>query len=126
MAGLPEQIVSDNGSQFTPEEFAVFLKANGIRHIRSAPYHPATNRLAEQFVQSLKQGLKASLRSGLPLSQCLSNFLMTYRRTVHSTTGVTPSSLFLKRELRTRFNLLRPDTSVDVRRKQSQQKSDHD
>ena len=126
MAGLPEQIVSDNGSQFTSEEFAVFLKANGIRHIRSAPYHPATNGLAERFVQSLKQGLKASLRSGLPLSQRLSNFLMTYRSTVHSTTGVTPSSLFLKRELRTRFDLLRPDPSVDVRRKQSQQKSDHD
>ena len=104
----------------------MFLKANGICHIWSTPYHPAMNGLTERFVQSLKQSLKASLRSGLPLSQCLRNFLMTYCSTVHSTTGVTPSSLFLKRELRTRFDLLRPDPSVDVHHKQSQQKSDHD
>ena len=93
---------------------------NGVRHTQSAPYHPA---LAERFVQSLKQGLKASLSSGLSL-HC--NFLLTYRSTVHSTTGVTPSSLFFKRELRTRFDLRRPDLESEVARKQAQQKDHHD
>ena len=37
--GLPEQLVSDNRPQFTSEEFADFIKANGIKHIFSAPYH---------------------------------------------------------------------------------------
>ena len=101
----------------------VYMKSNGIRHTRTAPYHPATN---EHFVQSLKQGLKASQLSGGALSQRLANFLSMYRSSVHSTTGVTPSSLFLRRELRTRFDLLRPDREVQVARKQSQQKSDHD
>ena len=27
---LPEQLVSDNGPQFTSEAFAIFMKANGI------------------------------------------------------------------------------------------------
>ena len=124
--GIPEQLVSDNGSQITSEAFTVFLKMNGIRHTRSAPYHPATNGLAERFVQSLKQGLKASLSSGLSLHRRVCNFLLTYRSTVHSTTGVTPSSLFLKRELRTRFDLLRPDLESEVARKQAQQKDHHD
>ena len=48
--GLPEQIVSDNGPQFVSEEFAAFMRANNIKHIRSAPYHPASNGLAERFV----------------------------------------------------------------------------
>ena len=35
--GLPEQLVSDNGPQFTTEEFAEFTSKNGIKHIFSAP-----------------------------------------------------------------------------------------
>ncbi|XP_056135399.1 uncharacterized protein K02A2.6-like, partial [Lampris incognitus] len=50
--GLPHILVSDNGPQFCSEEFATFLKASGVKHIRSAPYHPATNGLAERFVQT--------------------------------------------------------------------------
>ena len=38
--GLPEQLASDNGPQFTSAEFAQFLKDHGIKHILSAPYHP--------------------------------------------------------------------------------------
>ena len=65
--GLPVQIVSDNGPQFISEEFAAFMRQNHIKHIRYAPYHSASNGLAERFVQSLKTGLKASLDIGLPL-----------------------------------------------------------
>ena len=53
-------------------------------------------------------------------------FLLTYWSTAHSTTRVTPSFLFLKREVRTRFDLLRPDDKSRVFDKQLQQKSDHD
>ena len=31
MHGLPEHIVSDNGPQFTAEEFAAFLRVNGVQ-----------------------------------------------------------------------------------------------
>ena len=46
--GLPEAFVTDNGPQFTSAEFKTFVEKNGIRHLRSAPYHPATNGLAER------------------------------------------------------------------------------
>ena len=49
--GLPEQLVSDNGPQFTSKEFAEFTSKIGIKHIFSAPYHPATNGQVERFVQ---------------------------------------------------------------------------
>ena len=56
--GLLEQVVSDNGSQFTSEEFEEFMKRNGIKHMFSAPYHPATNGLVERFVQTFKKAMK--------------------------------------------------------------------
>ena len=56
--GFPAILVSDNGSVFTSEEFRVFIKRNGIRHLTSAPYHLATNGLAERAVQKFKRALK--------------------------------------------------------------------
>ncbi len=38
--GLPEQVVSDNGSQFVSDKFQQFMCTNGVKHIRCAPYHP--------------------------------------------------------------------------------------
>ena len=67
--GIPEQVVTDNGSQFTADAFKVFMDRNGVRHIRSAPYHPASNGLAER---SLKQSLKATLNDGRSLTQRIS------------------------------------------------------
>ena len=57
--GLAEQLVSDNGPQFTSDEFRRFMEMNGIRHVTDASYHPSTNGLAERLVQSFKNGIKA-------------------------------------------------------------------
>ncbi|XP_039616502.1 uncharacterized protein K02A2.6-like [Polypterus senegalus] len=77
--GVPQQLVSDNGPQFTATDFQIFLHKNGIRHITSAPWHPATNGQAERFVQSLKRALRAMTNEKLTLQQKLANFLFAYR-----------------------------------------------
>nr|XP_055071051.1 uncharacterized protein K02A2.6-like [Misgurnus anguillicaudatus] len=118
--GLPEVLVSDNGPQFVSQELANFLKANHVKHIRSAPYHPATNGQAERFVQSLKQALKASKGSST-LQKRLETFLLTYRNTPHPTTKESPSLLFLGRHLRTRLDALRPSVAAAVRFSQTSQ-----
>ena len=58
--GLPEMLVSDNGTAFTSEEFTQFLRVNGIRPVNAAPYHPASNGLAERAVQTFKRSIEES------------------------------------------------------------------
>ena len=123
--GLPEVIVSDNGSSFTSEEFSAFVQSNGIKHLTSAPYHPASNGLAERAVQTLKNALEKD-SSGANLETQISLFLFHYRITPHSTTGVPPAELLLGWRPRCRLDLLHPDISGRVQKKQVAQKEGHD
>ena len=126
MYGIPTQLVSDNGPQFTSEEFASFMKRIGIKHIHCAPYHPSSNGTAERFVQTFKKAMKASRNSSLTHAHRLYTFLLTYRITPHATTNEAPCQLFMGRMLRTRWNLLQPDLEQTVIAKQVSQKGNHD
>ena len=67
----------------------------------SAPYHPSNNEQAERYVQTLKRGLKALSTELGTLQEKLNQFLMQYRKIPHVSTGESPASLFLKRNVRT-------------------------
>lgn len=116
---IPEQLVLDNGPQFTSTEFVEFVKANRIQHMRSSPYHPATKGKAERFIRTFKEAMRTGQRGGLTLAHQLDNFLLTYRTTPHSTTGVPPCELLMGRSLHTHLDLLRPNISRAVRQSQS-------
>ena len=62
--GLPEQVVSDNGPQFISDQFSSFLRSNGIKHFKSAPYHRSTNGAAERLVQTFKKAIKKGKQDG--------------------------------------------------------------
>ncbi|UYV84158.1 K02A2.6-like [Cordylochernes scorpioides] len=50
--------LADNGRQFVFGEFEQFTKMNGIRHIKTSPYNPSTNGLAERYVREFKNFLR--------------------------------------------------------------------
>ena len=114
--GLPEMIVSDNGTVFTSQEFKTFTEKNGIKHVTSSPYHPATNGLVERAVQTFKQGMKKQ-RDGT-LQTKLSRFLFSYRNTPQTTTGETPTQLRWGKSLRSHLDLLQPGTEKKVEKAQ--------
>ena len=108
--GLCQEIVSDNGTQFTSEEFAAFCGRHGIRHIRTSPGHPQSNGQAERYVDIVKTALTKGSTNEKNISEVLNRFLFRYRSTKHSTTNASPAELFLKRDFRTVLDLLRPDS----------------
>lgn len=122
--GIPESIVTDNGPQFRAEEFQQFCHQNGIRHIQVAPYHPASNGLAERAVKTFKQGIQ-KFTTGT-LGDRIACFLLQYRVTPHTSTGVSPAQLLFGRRLRTRLDAIKPSLECRVEARQNQQKASHD
>ena len=77
--GIPHQIVSDNGPQFTAEKFKQFCLSRGIHHTTTVPYHPRSSGEAERLVQTFKQSVdKANSQITSELLDCVTNFLAYY------------------------------------------------
>ena len=47
-------------SSIQSTEFEKFMKVYGIKHIRTAPYHPSSNGTEERVEEVLKMAIKAS------------------------------------------------------------------
>ena len=69
------------------------MTLNGIRQVKSVPYHPFTNGLAERAIQTLNENSRKSKTSSLETR--ISHFLFKYRTTPHTTTGVSPAELLM-------------------------------
>ena len=121
---LPETVVTDNGSVFTSEEFGQFMQLNGVKHIKSAPYHPASNGLAERAVETFKEGLKK--QSAGSIQARVSWFLFAYHITPHSSTGQSPAKLLLGHRPRSHLDVMHPQVDKRVHESQERQKANHD
>lgn len=112
--GLPESVVTDNGPPFNSQEFIYFLTINGIEAMKSPPYYPRANGLAEVEVKLVKRALRKQLDdengriSDEELNIAIQDFLVTYRNQPSPTTSSCPSQFMLKYAPRTIISLIRP------------------
>lgn len=119
--GLPMALVTDNQSTFVSSEMRSYLRQRNIKHMTISPYHAASNGLAERMVGNLKQCLRTlQYAQGQPQDN-LNAFLAAYRRAPHSTTGESPSLLFLKRELHTPLNFARPGLPPRIQQRKEEE-----
>ena len=58
--GIPQILMSDNGPQYSSQEFAAFASQYGFTHTTSSPHYPQSNGLAERTVKTAKGLLKES------------------------------------------------------------------
>ncbi|CAI2737870.1 unnamed protein product, partial [Dicrocoelium dendriticum] len=114
--GIPETLCTDNGPCFTSKEFEIFMNSNGVQHVRTAPYHPASNGLAERAVQTIKRGL--SKQAPGTVQTRLDRLLFAYRITPSEATGKSPAEMMFGRTLRTRLDLLFPNHRAQMEKKQ--------
>jgi transposase InsO family protein len=93
--GIPEEVLTDNGTHFTAECFEEVLRRLGVKHLRTAPYHPQSNGMAERMVQTVKKLVQAELieRGSTLWDESLSKIVLTYNSTRHPATGFSPFAL---------------------------------
>jgi transposase InsO family protein len=93
--GVPNSIITDNGSQFTGRKFLEFCGKFHIRVDWAAVAHPQTNDQVERANDMILQGLKPRIfdqlnKSGRKWLQELSAVVWSLRTTLSRATGFTP------------------------------------
>jgi transposase InsO family protein len=96
--GIPVTMVTDNGPQFSSEEFRQFARAYEFDHITSSPYFPQSNGQAEQGVKTVKRLLKKALEA----KEDPYLALLAYRSSPLEC-GLSPAELLMNRKLKTRL-----------------------
>ena len=82
--GIPEEILTDQGANFTSQLLSVLYKVMHMHPIRTGPYHPQTDGLVERFNQTLKSMLrKAATTEGKDWDKMLPYLLFTYTASVN-------------------------------------------
>ena len=102
--GLPKSIRTDNGPQFASAEFQEYLKQENIRWVSTTPLWPRANGEVERQNRSILKSLKLAASAKKDYKAELRKYLVAYRSTPHSTTGVSPFELMTGRKMRTRLS----------------------
>lgn len=75
--GIPDCVVSDNGTNFSSREFEEFANLWNFKIITSSPRYPQSNGMVERHIQTVKNMLK----KGKLCKQDLNLILLEYRNT---------------------------------------------
>jgi transposase InsO family protein len=106
--GLPEEILSDMGSQFTSALMREVSRLISVRQLTTTPYHPMANGLVEKFNGTLKTILKR-LCAERPKDwdRFLPAVLFAYREVPQDSTGYSPFELLYGRDVRGPLSVLK-------------------
>ena len=106
--GVPQEILTDQGSNFTSQLLAELYRLLHIHPIRMSPYHPQTDGLMERFNQTLKSMLrKAATNEGKDWDKLVPYLLFAYREVPQASTGFSPFELLYGQDVRGPLDILK-------------------
>ena len=106
--GVPEEILTDQGTNFTSQLLQEIYRLLRIKPIRTTPYHPQTDGLVERFNHTLKSMLrKTASTEGKNWDELLPYLLFAYREVPQASTGFSPFELLYGRQVRGPLDILR-------------------
>ena len=106
--GIPQEIMSDQGSNFMSALLAEMYGLLKIQRLRTTPYHPQCNGLVERFNQTLKSMLRRSAtKDGKDWDKLLPYLLFAYREVPQESTGFSPFELLYGRRVRGPLDVLK-------------------
>ncbi|RXN08426.1 sec1 family domain-containing 2-like protein [Labeo rohita] len=125
--GIPEEVVSDNGPQFSSAEFRAFTESWEFGHTTSSPGFPQANGQSERAIQTVKNLLKKAQESQRDPYIAL----LEYRNAPMDGVKLSPAQMLMGRRLKTKLptstKLLRPqlyrNVHKDIKDRQLKQKS---
>ena len=107
--GIPDEVVSDNGPQFSSRKFKQFAESWEFKHTTTSPKNPQANGQVENAIGTTKSVLKKAYEDGTDPYIAL----LESRNTPITGLSYFPAQVFLNRRLKTRL----PTTTqlLDVR-----------
>ena len=89
--GFPQRLMSDQGTEFTGDVIAAMCKLLGIEKIRTTPYHPQGNGLAERVHQTLQRMIgKLDPEKHRKWPEHIASMMFAYNTTWSQVTGYSP------------------------------------
>lgn len=104
--GIPEEVLSDQGSQFKSALMGKVMDLLGVQQLRTSPYHPQTNGSLERFHGTLKSMMKKADNASKNWDELLPFLCFEYRDAAHEATGFSPFQLLFGRTVRGPLSLL--------------------
>ena len=105
--GIPREILSDRGTQFTSEMMQEAYRVMSVRPLYTTPYHPQANGLCERMNGTLKKML-ARMAADQPREwpRYIAPLLFAYREAPQSSLKVSPFELMFGRSVRGPLTIL--------------------
>lgn len=99
--GIPEEILTDQGTPFMSRIMKDLCRVMNITQLRTSVYHPQTDGLVERFNQTLKQMLRKVIDAdGRNWDQLLPHLMFAIREVPQASTGFSPFELLYGRQPR--------------------------